>query len=88
MPSAAAQQALPPVIQQSMETINRMNDVLNTMNQKMDKISERQMTIRPTEGFQSSQNPYNTPSPNIQQAYEFRLGKRSLVDTVLRDTNL
>ena len=40
------------------------------------------------EGFQSYQNPYNTPSPNTQQTYEFRLGKRSLVDDVLRSINM
>jgi hypothetical protein len=39
------------------------------------------------EGFQSYQNPYNSASPNNQQAYEFRLGKRSLVDEVISSMN-
>ena len=34
------------------------------------------------EGFQSYENSYNTPSPNIKQAYEFRLGKRQYSDDV------
>jgi hypothetical protein len=33
-----------------------------------------------TEGFQSHQNPYNEPSPNTQQAFEFRLGRRSMIN--------
>ena len=37
----------------------------------------------PKEGFQSYQNPYNMTSPSISQAYEFRLGKKSLTDEVL-----
>lgn len=36
------------------------------------------------EGFASVGNPYSSPSPNIQQAFEFRLGKRELVDTVMQ----
>lgn len=34
----------------------------------------------PTEGFQSHQNPYNEPSPNTQQAFEFRLSRRSMIN--------
>ncbi len=36
-----------------------------------------------TESFQSYQNPYNQPSPITQQAYEFRLGKRGIVQGIL-----
>ena len=36
----------------------------------------------PKEGFQSHGNSYNTPSPNITQAYEFRLGKKQYADDV------
>ena len=36
------------------------------------------------ESFVSKGNPYSSPSPNIQQAYEFRLGKRELVDAVMQ----
>ena len=35
------------------------------------------------EGFQSYTNPYNKPSPNLKQAYEFRLNKSSYSDDVL-----
>ena len=37
-----------------------------------------------SEGFQSYQNPYTIESPGDTQAKEFRLGKKSLVDNVLR----
>jgi hypothetical protein len=33
-----------------------------------------------TEGFQSRQNHYNEPSPNTQQAFEFRLGRMSFTN--------
>jgi hypothetical protein len=33
-----------------------------------------------TEGFQSYQNPYNEPSPNTQQAFEFRLGRMPMIN--------
>jgi len=36
------------------------------------------------EGFQSYENPYNSPSPGDTQALEFRLGKKSLIDNVVR----
>jgi hypothetical protein len=39
------------------------------------------------EGFQSGGNPYNAPSPSNQQAFEFRLGRKSLTDEVLRFMN-
>jgi hypothetical protein len=38
---------------------------------------------RMTESFQSYQNPYNQPSPITQQAFEFRLGKRGIVQSIL-----
>jgi len=38
------------------------------------------MGFDPTEGFQSHQNPYNEPSPNTQQAFEFRLSRRSFTN--------
>jgi hypothetical protein len=37
-----------------------------------------------TEGFQSYQNPYNAASPGDTQAMEFRLGKKALIDGVMR----
>ena len=36
----------------------------------------------PSEGFVSGGNPYNAPSPNLTQAYAFRIGKRELVNEV------
>lgn len=38
------------------------------------------MGLGATEGFQSHQNPYNEPSPNTQQAFEFRLSRRSMIN--------
>ena len=38
------------------------------------------MPPSPKEGFQSHQNPYNEPSPNTQQAFEFRLSRRSFTN--------
>ena len=40
------------------------------------------------EGFQSYGNSYNAPSPNITQAYEFRLGKRQYADDVFSGIKL
>jgi hypothetical protein len=34
------------------------------------------------EGFQSYSNPYNTPSPNLKQAYEFRLNKNTYLNDI------
>jgi hypothetical protein len=36
------------------------------------------------EGFQSYKNPYNSASPGDTQAMEFRLGKKTLIDNVVR----
>jgi hypothetical protein len=36
------------------------------------------------EGFQSNRNPYTAASPGDTQAMEFRLGKKSLIDNVVR----
>lgn len=38
------------------------------------------MGLGSKEGFQSHQNPYNEPSPNTQQAFEFRLSRRSFTN--------
>jgi len=48
--------------------------------------AQLQQMIQPfgKEGFQSYQNPYNAPSPGDTQAMEFRLGKKSLIDSVVR----
>jgi hypothetical protein len=37
---------------------------------------------RTFENFQSMGNPYNQASPSVQQMYEFRLGKRMLVNQI------
>ena len=42
----------------------------------------------PKEGFQSHGNSYNTPSPNITQAYEFRLGKKHYTDDIFSGIKL
>jgi hypothetical protein len=53
-------------------TITSYDSILQTTKEK----------LIPKEGFQSYGNSYNTPSPNITQAHEFRLGKRQYVDDV------
>jgi hypothetical protein len=38
------------------------------------------MGLGTKEGFQSRLNPYNEPSPNTQQSFEFRLGRMSMIN--------
>ena len=40
------------------------------------------------EGFASEKNPYNAPSPNTKQAFDFRLEKRGLVKDVLSTSRI
>ena len=54
---------------------------IDTISQQLQQMSQPQPP--PREGFQSYENPYNMTSPSISQAYEFRLGKKSLTDEVL-----
>lgn len=51
---------------------------------QMQDMSQTQPPVRSnTEGFQSFSNPYNSNPPSISQAYEFRLGQKSLTNDVL-----
>jgi hypothetical protein len=54
----------------------------DSITQQLQQTSQIQPPVK-KEGFQSYQNPYNSPSPSISQAYEFRLGRKSLTDEVL-----
>jgi hypothetical protein len=67
-------------IMKGIETIKGAIDMESIAKQL---IETSQQQPPPREGFQSYQNPYNTVSPNIQQSYEFKLGRRSLVDEVI-----
>jgi hypothetical protein len=37
------------------------------------------------EGFATAAAPLSSPSPNMAQAYQFRLGKRELVDATVQN---
>jgi hypothetical protein len=37
------------------------------------------------EGFATAAAPLSAPSPNLAQAYQFRLGKREMVDAVVQN---
>ena len=51
---------------------------------QMQDMSQTQPPVRSNmEGFQSFSNPYNSNPPSISQAYEFRLGQKSLTNDVL-----
>lgn len=45
-------------------------------------LTDTKAKYSPKEGFQSHGNSYNMPSPNIKQAYEFRLDKKQYIDNV------
>ncbi len=38
---------------------------------------------RIAEGFATTASPLSTPSPNLNQAFQFRLGKREMVDAAV-----
>ena len=84
-------------------TLKTVNDLVNKLENQNSGISNSIETsissytmiltntrdkLTPKEGFQSRGNPYNTPSPNITQAYEFRLGKKQYADDVFSGIKL
>jgi hypothetical protein len=76
----------------NIETLNKnVASMLDSYGKMRMAATEAQTPLLPevpkttvTEGFQSKGNPYNMPSPSAQQAYEFRLGKRQIVDAVMQ----
>jgi hypothetical protein len=84
----------PPVPQPQMVGMKPNQQQLMDIATKVQKMSSEQSAISAqlqqitqsfgNEGFQSYQNPYNAASPGDTQTMEFRLGKKSLVDNVIR----
>jgi hypothetical protein len=68
-------------ISAKLKRISSQTQEIDMISQQLEQMSQPQPP--PKEGFQSYQNPYNSPSPSSQQAYEFRLGRRNLTDEVI-----
>jgi hypothetical protein len=99
MPTEADQVPVPNQAQlqemsNKLKTISTQTQELSMISQQLQDMSQPQPPMQQPsmqqpsmtqskEGFQSYQNPYNSPSPSSQQAYEFRLGRRNLTDEVL-----
>jgi uncharacterized membrane protein YccC len=84
MSAPAANQAQLQEISEKLKRISTQAQELDSISQQLREMSQPQPPMPPSkEGFQSYQNPYNSPSPSSQQAYEFRLGRRTLTDEVL-----
>jgi hypothetical protein len=88
MPPGSAGMATPPSNMAQLQSISsELQQIaanagrIDSISQQLQQMSQQQPPAR--EGFQSYQNPYNMASPSISQAYEFRLGKKSLTDEVL-----
>lgn len=91
-PSMQPSIPIPPPNQAQLQSMSVELKQVAQNSQKLDAISQQlqqmsQMQPAPREGFQSYQNPYNMSSPSTSQAYEFRLGKKSLTDEVLSVMN-
>ena len=70
-----------------MVTIEQIAQQVRSQSSQMSEISRQLGEMSQSskqEGFQSYQNPYNSASPGDVQAMEFRIGKKDLVDSVLR----
>ena len=77
-------------VSNEIKNLSKQAQSLDTISQQLQQTSQQQPPMK-VEGFQSYQNPYNSPnpvSPNTQQTYEYRLGRRSLVDQVMGLMNI
>jgi hypothetical protein len=70
--------------QQLMDIVGKVQRMSSDTSMIAAQLQQMTQSFGTTEGFQSAQNPYNSPSPGDTQTLEFRLGKKSLVDGVLR----
>jgi hypothetical protein len=70
--------------QQMMDIVGKVQKMSSDTNLIASQLQQMTQSFGAKEGFQSAQNPYNSPSPGDTQALEFRLGKKSLIDGVLR----
>ena len=83
-PPQPPMQGMKPNQQQLMDLARRVQTVTNEQNSISAQLQQITQSFGSNEGFQSYQNPYNAASPGNTQAMEFRLGKKSLVDSVVR----
>ena len=83
-PPQPPMQGMKPNQQQMMDLVRRVQIVTNEQNSISAQLQQIVQSFGSNEGFQSYKNPYNAASPGNTQAMEFRLGKKSLVDSVLR----
>jgi hypothetical protein len=83
-PPQPPMQGMQPNQQQLMDLAQRVQRITNEQNSISAQLQQITQSFGRNEGFQSYQNPYNAASPGDTQAMEFRLGKKSLVDSVLR----
>jgi len=77
-------QGMKPNQQQLIDFVQRVQRVTVEQNAISNQLQQIIQSFGSKEGFQSYKNPYNAASPGDTQAMEFRLGKKSLVDSVLR----
>jgi hypothetical protein len=70
--------------QQLMDIASRAQRISSEQNAISYQLQQMTQSFPKKEGFQSNQNPYNAASPGDTQAMEFRLGKKSLTDNVMR----
>ncbi len=83
-PPQPPMQGMKPNQQQMMDLVRRVQIVTNEQNSISAQLQQIVQSFGSNEGFQSYKNPYNAASPGNTQAMEFRLGKKSLVDSVVR----
>jgi hypothetical protein len=69
--------------QQLMEVTAKVQRLASEQNAISSQLQQMTQSFG-TEGFQSNKNPYNVGSPGDTQAMEFRLGKKAMVDNVVR----
>jgi len=73
--------------QQQMVELSQRVDHIANQSMELSQISKQLKEMTNSfvkEPFQSYQNPYAAASPGDTQAMEFRLGKKDLVETVMR----
>lgn len=70
--------------QQLMDIAAKAQRISSEQNAISGQLQQMTQSFMKKEGFQSNKNPYTAASPGDTQAMEFRLGKKSLIDSVMR----
>jgi hypothetical protein len=83
MPPQPQPVGMQPNQQQLMDIAAKVQQMSNEQGAISAQLQQITQSFR-KEGFQSYQNPYNAASPGDTQSKEFRLGKKSLIDNVVR----